>query len=39
MQGYSPHEIGDAVSRSKRTVERVLTRVRKRLERMQAEAG
>jgi RNA polymerase sigma-70 factor, ECF subfamily len=40
LQGYSSPEIGDQVSCTERTVQRVLTRVRKRLERVRGdEAG
>jgi RNA polymerase sigma-70 factor (ECF subfamily) len=37
LQGYAVPEIGAAVGRTERTVHRVLERVRKRLERMNAE--
>jgi RNA polymerase sigma-70 factor (ECF subfamily) len=39
LQGYSSAEVSEQVSLSERTVRRLLQRVRKRLERMQAESA
>jgi RNA polymerase sigma-70 factor (ECF subfamily) len=38
LQGYTVAEVSEQVGRTRRTVQRLLQRVRKRLERLQAEA-